>query len=77
VPKTKKAVEFLRAQGLEGKKVLLVLPEKEEVVYRSFRNLPYLKVLPVEGLNVYDILWADHLVITKPSLEKIYERLGS
>jgi large subunit ribosomal protein L4 len=77
VPKTKKAVEFLRAQGLEGKKVLLVLPEKDEVIYKSFRNLPYAKVLPVEGLNVYDILWADHLIITRPSLEKIYERLGS
>ncbi|AHE96515.1 50S ribosomal protein L4 [Thermocrinis ruber] len=77
VPKTKKAVEFLRAQGLEGKKVLLVLPEKDDVIYKSFRNLPYAKVLPVEGLNVYDILWADHLIITRPSLEKIYERLGS
>jgi large subunit ribosomal protein L4 len=77
VPKTKKAVEFLRSQGLEGKKVLLVLPEKDEVIYKSFRNLPYAKVLPVEGLNVYDILWADHLIITRPSLEKIYERLGS
>jgi large subunit ribosomal protein L4 len=77
VPKTKKAVEFLRNQGLEGKKVLLVLPEKDEVIYKSFRNLPYAKVLPVEGLNVYDILWADHLIITRPSLEKIYERLGS
>lgn len=76
VPKTKKAVEFLRAQGLEGKKVLVVLPEKDEVIYKSFRNLPYAKVLPVEGLNVYDILWADHLIITRPSLEKIYERLG-
>ena len=77
VPKTKKAVEFLRSQGLEGKKVLVVLPEKDEVIYKSFRNLPYAKVLPVEGLNVYDILWADHLIITRPSLEKIYERLGS
>jgi large subunit ribosomal protein L4 len=77
VPKTKKAVEFLRTQGLEGKKVLLVLPEKNEMIYKSFRNLPYVKVLPVEGLNVYDILWADHLIITRPSLEKIYERLGS
>ena len=77
VPKTKKAVEFLRNQGLEGKKVLVILPEKDEVIYKSFRNLPYAKVLPVEGLNVYDILWADHLIITRPSLEKIYERLGS
>ena len=77
VPKTKKAVEFLRNQGLEGKKVLVILPEKDEVIYKSFRNLPYAKVLPVEGLNVYDVLWADHLIITRPSLEKIYERLGS
>jgi large subunit ribosomal protein L4 len=77
VTKTKKAVEFLRNQGLEGKKVLVILPEKDEVIYKSFRNLPYAKVLPVEGLNVYDILWADHLIITRPSLEKIYERLGS
>lgn len=77
VPKTKKAVEFLRNQGLEGKKVLVILPEKDEVIYKSFRNLPYAKVLPVERLNVYDILWADHLIITRPSLEKIYERLGS
>ena len=77
VPKTKKAVEFLRNQVLEGKKVLVILPEKDEVIYKSFRNLPYAKVLPVEGLNVYDILWADHLIITRPSLEKIYERLGS
>jgi large subunit ribosomal protein L4 len=77
VPKTKKAVEFLRAQGLEGKKVLVILPEKDEVIYKSFRNLPYAKVLPVEGLNVYDVLWADRLIITRPSLEKIYERLGS
>jgi large subunit ribosomal protein L4 len=77
IPKTKKAVEFLRNQGLEGKKVLVILPEKDEVIYKSFRNLPYAKVLPVEGLNVYDILWADHLIITRPSLEKIYERLGS
>jgi len=77
VPKTKKAVEFLRNQGLEGKKVLVILPEKNEVIYKSFRNLSYAKVLPVEGLNVYDILWADHLIITRPSLEKIYKRLGS
>ncbi|WP_448588572.1 50S ribosomal protein L4 [Thermocrinis sp.] len=77
VPKTKKAVEFLKSKGLEEKKVLIVIPERDFVVERSFRNLPKVKVLPVEGLNVYDTLWADALVITIPSLDKIYERLGS
>ncbi|WP_448583952.1 50S ribosomal protein L4 [Thermocrinis sp.] len=77
VPKTKKAIEFLKANGLEKKKVLVIIPEKDQVVEKSFRNLQNVKVLPVEGLNVYDTLWADSLIITRPALDKIYERLGS
>ncbi|MEN3029011.1 MAG: 50S ribosomal protein L4 [Aquificaceae bacterium] len=77
VPKTKKALELLKALQVEREKVLLVLPQKEEVVYRSFRNLPNVRVLPVEGLNVYDILWADRLILTAEALEKVYERLAS
>ncbi len=77
VPKTKKAVELLKNLGIDQQKVLLVLPQKEEVIYKSFRNLPYVKVLPVEGLNVYDMLWADKVLMTAQALEKIYERLAS
>ncbi|WP_333785124.1 50S ribosomal protein L4 [Thermocrinis sp.] len=77
VPKTKRALEFLRANGLEGKKVLVIIPERDQITEKSFRNLQTAKVLPVEGLNVYDILWADSLVIIKSALDKIYERLGS
>ncbi len=77
VPKTKRAVEVLKNLGIYPQKVLVVLPQKEEVIYKSFRNLPYVRVLPVEGLNVYDILWADKLLITSQALEKIYERLSS
>ncbi|WPM32326.1 50S ribosomal protein L4 [Hydrogenobacter sp. T-2] len=77
VPKTKRAVEVLKTLGIYPQKVLVVLPQKEEVIYKSFRNLPYVRVLPVEGLNVYDILWADKLLITSQALEKIYERLSS
>lgn len=76
-PKTKKAVELLKSLGIDEQKVLVVLPEKEEVAYKSFRNLPYVRVLPVEGLNVYDMLWADKVLLTTQSLEKIYERLSS
>ncbi|NPB05482.1 MAG: 50S ribosomal protein L4 [Aquificae bacterium] len=75
-PKTKKAVEFLKQLGLADKKVLVVIPEKDEVVQKSFRNLPKVVVLPAEGLNVYDVLWANHLVITEGALKKIEERLA-
>jgi len=75
-PKTKQAVEFLKQLGLEGKKVLVVIPEKDENIQKSFRNLPNAVVLPAEGLNVYDILWANHVVITEGALKKIEERLS-
>jgi len=43
---------------------------------KSFRNLPKAKVLLVDGLNTYDILNADHVLITKSAAEKMNERLG-
>ncbi|HID79214.1 MAG TPA: 50S ribosomal protein L4 [Aquifex aeolicus] len=75
-PKTKQAVAFLKSLGLENQKVLIIIPKKDENIHKSFRNLPNVIVLPAEGLNVYDILWANHLVITKNALQKIEERLA-
>lgn len=75
VPKTKRAIEFLKKQKAEEDKVLIVLPEKDEVIYKSFRNLPNVRVLTTEGLNVYDILWSDKLFIIKDALEGIYKRV--
>jgi len=75
-PKTKSAVEFLRSLGVEGEKVLLVIPQKDEVVQKSFRNLPNAVVVPVEGLNVYDVLWANRVIFTKSALEGVEKRLS-
>ncbi len=76
-PKTKQAVEFLKKLGLENTKVLLVVPsELDENTYLSFRNLPNVKVLPVEGLNVYDVLAYEKCVVFKSILPKIEERLS-
>ena len=75
-PKTKKAIDVLKNFGLDQSKILLILSERDENVVRSFRNLPKAKVLLVEGLNTYDILNADHVLITKSAAEKINERLG-
>ncbi|NPB07209.1 MAG: 50S ribosomal protein L4 [Aquificae bacterium] len=74
-PKTKNALKFLKELGVDKEKVLLVVPEKNEVVYKSFRNLPNVKVILPEGLNVYDVLWANKLVIHKDTLERIYRKV--
>jgi large subunit ribosomal protein L4 len=57
-------------------KVCIVLPEVDENVLKSARNIPGLTVLPVEGLNVYDILRHGHLVVTVDAIERLNQRLG-
>ncbi len=54
---------------------LIVVPERDDVVEKSARNLPKVKVLRLEGLNVYDMLRYDKLVLLKGTLEKLEERL--
>ncbi len=71
--KTKSFKAIVDALGL--RKALFVIGGKDEVVEKSARNLPNVKVLRAEGLNVYDILRFEHLVMTKAALEKVEERL--
>lgn len=56
-----------------GKKVLLVLPENDNVLYRSARNIAGTKVSTVNTLNVYDILNCDTMIVLKDSIAKIEE----
>ena len=56
--------------------LLLVIDGKDETVLKSARNLPKVTVLPVEGLNVYDILKHRNLAMTSAAVEKITARLG-
>ena len=70
--KTKEVVSVLKS--LETcKKVLIVLPEKNETVYRSARNIKGVKTTLVSTLNVYDILNCDSLVVLKDAVSKIEE----
>ncbi len=55
------------------KKVLLVLPENNETVYKSARNIAGAKVATVGTLNVYDILNCDSLVLLKDAVVKLEE----
>jgi len=67
--KTKAVVELLDVFGVES--VLVVIPERDEVLERSARNVPHTKVLRSEGLNVYDILRYRHLMLMKDAVPKI------
>ena len=70
--KTKEVVKVLTALET-GKKVLLVLPENNDVLYRSARNIAGVKVSTVNTLNVYDILNCDTMLVLKDSIARIEE----
>lgn len=70
--RTKEVVKVLTALET-GKKVLLVLPENNDVLYRSARNIAGVKVSTVNTLNVYDILNCDTMLVLKDSVAKIEE----
>ena len=67
--KTKKFKEVLDRFGL--KKTLVVIGEADGVLEMSSRNLPDVKMMRCEGINVYDLLKYDSLVLLEPSIQKI------
>lgn len=71
-PKTKEMVNILNNINTGGK-ALIVLPEKNEVIEKSARNIPNVKSTLVNTLNVYDILKYDKLVLTKDAASLIEE----
>lgn len=70
--KTKKIAEMLKALSA-GRKVLIVLPEKNENVILSARNIPGVKTCMVNTLNVYDVLNADSFIVVKDAVAQIEE----
>lgn len=74
-PKTKDMIKVLEALGTD-KKTLLVLPELDEVVVKSARNIKGITPVTVAELNTYDILNHNNIVITKDAVAKIEEVLA-
>ena len=69
---TKKAKEILRNLNLETK-TMIVLPEGNDMIIKSFANLPKIETVVVDYMNVYDLMRFDNLVIVKDALSKIEE----
>ena len=75
-PKTKLMVSLLKDLGIE-RRALILLSSEDLKVQLAARNLPDVKVLPIEGLNVRDLLHYDYILCSRDTLEKLQERLVS
>ncbi|HPQ69535.1 MAG TPA: 50S ribosomal protein L4 [bacterium] len=67
--KTKRFADLMTRLGVQSG--LFIIESKDEVVEKSARNIPKAKVLRVDGLNVYDLLRYEYLVLTKGAVAKI------
>jgi len=74
-PKTKIMAAALEKLGMDGT-VLLLLPERDDVVERSARNLPQVKILNVNYLNIRDLLSYDKILMPVEALQVIERNLG-
>ena len=74
---TRAMKDLLAKLGLDGQRVLIAIAESDLRVERSARNLPGVGLLRAEGLNVYDVLRHEKLLLTRSSLEAIQQRLGT
>ena len=70
--KTKTMIKMLSAVGA-GKKSLVVLPEKDNMVAASFSNIPGVKTAYVNTINTYDMLNCDTFIVAKAAAEQIEE----
>ena len=72
--KTKVFVEVLKTFSID--KALFVTNGKERNLELSSRNLPGIKVMRYEGLNVYDVLRYEYLIMERAAIEKVQEVLS-
>lgn len=74
-PKTKDLYNILKALKLDDKKTLMLLPNKNEPIYKSGRNIPNLKIMISDKAATYDILNNKMLLIQKSAIEPLCKPL--
>lgn len=73
-PKTRQVLDLMKTFDIDN--MLLVIGAKDDNVLLSARNLQSVTVVPPEGVNVYDVLLRDNIVLTKAAVQAITDRLG-
>jgi large subunit ribosomal protein L4 len=74
-PKSRQILDILQNLGVESS-ALILLPQRDEVVLRSVRNVPKVRTLVAQYLNVRDLLKFDYVLVPLASLEVIEGLLG-
>ncbi len=75
-PKTKDLMEILKNLEIAGKSVLFVLPDKDENVLLSARNIPYVGVVRAGDLNAYYISLFEKIIFTVSGLDRLLQIKG-
>ena len=75
--RTREVAALLKRLGVEASKCLLVLPGNDPLVLRAARNLPRLRTSSAGQLNTYEVLHAEHVLITREALEALKEGRAS
>lgn len=70
--KTKEVAKMLNSLKLEGK-TLILLPEKNEIIQKSARNIKGVKTLSVNTINAYDLVKYKNLVVTLDTVKRLEE----
>jgi len=74
-PRTKEVLDILQNLGVDSS-ALILLPQRDEIILRSVRNLPEVRTLVAQYLNVRDLLKYDYILVPLASLEVIEGFLG-
>jgi large subunit ribosomal protein L4 len=72
-PQTKKMVSVLKSLELDGKSTLIIVPEHDEAIVLSARNIPGVTVTRVSDLNCYDVAAHSRLLMTKQAAQMLSE----
>ena len=75
-PKTKSFLNVLTSLSLVNTKTLLILPEIDNNVYLSSRNIPKAKVTTADAVNTYDLMNADRLLISESAISILETQLN-
>ena len=70
-PKTKDLLAVLAKSGIEQRNVLFVVSEKDQNLYLSSNNIPWVRCARVEDVNTYDIVRANNVVISQAALSEL------
>ena len=72
--KTKKVVELLKNLKVDGRKVIIALPKKDDNIKIAAKNIKNVVVEYIKNLNAYQVLWADKIVTTPEAIDSIKEK---